>query len=148
MNNQKQIDLRFGFKSENDIHEYLETYFGKLLRTEENKDMGKYYEFDKYNEDVFIEMKTRRIKHNQYNSLMFGFNKLKKGRELQKANPNLRIFYLWRCLDGVYYWEQDTTAHKIIYSGRTDRGKDEMDDLVHIATEDLKPLAPFVFRHN
>ena len=99
MNNQKQIDLRFGFKSENDIHEYLETYFGKLLRTEENINMGKYYEFDKYNEDVFIEMKTRRINHNQY-------------------------------------------------SGRTDRGTDERDDLVHIATEDLKPLAPFVFRHN
>ena len=72
MNEIQKKDLRYGYQSESDIHEFLETYFGKLQNTKDNQDMGEFYEFDKYNENVFIEMKTRRIKHNQYGSLMFG----------------------------------------------------------------------------
>ena len=66
MNNTKRNDLNFGFKSEEEIHVILEEEFGKLLRSSKNPEMGKYYEFDKYNEDYFIEVKTRRIKHNQF----------------------------------------------------------------------------------
>tara|TARA_R110001592_G_scaffold82881_2_gene245372 strand:+ start:5154 stop:5591 length:438 start_codon:yes stop_codon:yes gene_type:complete len=145
MNTQKEIDLRYGFKSEEEIHQYLESYFGELLRTDENEEMGKYYEFDKYNDKLYLELKTRRINHNQYSSLMFGKNKLIKGRELKEANPSLRIFFLWRCLDGVYYWELDSSEHTIQFSGRTDRGRDERADLVHIKTEDIKPLSSFSF---
>ena len=76
---------------------------------------------------------------------MFGKNKLIKGRELKEANPSLRIFFLWRCLDGVYYWELDSSEHTIQFSGRTDRGRDERADLVHIKTEDIKPLSSFSF---
>lgn len=91
----QQVDLEFGFRSEEETHEYLESVFGKLMNTKDNREMGNYFEFDKYNDDYFIEMKTRRIKHNQYESLFFGVNKLDKGDELLKENPNLRIFYLW-----------------------------------------------------
>tara|TARA_R110000744_G_scaffold102702_2_gene197301 strand:- start:11496 stop:11939 length:444 start_codon:yes stop_codon:yes gene_type:complete len=143
MNNIKEIDLRFGYKSEDEIHTYLENYFGELLRTSENEHMGKYYEFDKYNDKVYLEIKTRRINHNQYPTLMFGQNKLIKGRELKQANPTLRIFFLWRCLDGVYYWELDASEHTIIFSGRTDRGKDERSNLVHIKTEHINCLDSF-----
>ena len=143
MNNIKEIDLRFGYKSEEEIHKYLENYFGELLRTSENEDMGKYYEFDKYNDKVYLEIKTRRINHNQYSSLMFGQNKLIKGRELKRANPAVRIFFIFRCLDGVYYWELDASEHTIQFSGRTDRGRDERCDMVHIKTENLKSLDSF-----
>ena len=52
--------------------------------------MGEYYEFDKYNEDCYIEIKGRRIYHNQYPSLMFGYNKYLKGEELLQDNPDLK----------------------------------------------------------
>jgi len=140
MNNTKRNDLNFGFKSEEEIHVILEEEFGTLLRSSKNPEMGKYYEFDKYNEDYFIEVKTRRIKHNQYPSLFFGNNKLIKGDELLKKNPNLRIFYLWRCNDGIYGWEHKSSEYTIEKRGRCDRGKDEFDDCVDIKQKYIKPL--------
>ena len=140
MNNIQKNDLNFGFKSEEQIHVILEEEFGKLLRSSKNPEMGKYYEFDKYNEDYFIEVKTRRIKHNQYPSLFFGNNKLIKGDELLKKNPNLRIFYLWRCNDGIYGWEHKSSEYTIEKRGRCDRGKDEFDNCVDIKQKYIKPL--------
>ena len=136
----QQKDLSFGFKSEDDIHEILEGYFGKLLKSKFNPEMGKYYEFDKYNEEYFIEIKSRRIRHNQYESLFFGKNKLIKGEELLKKAPHLRIFYLWRCNDGIFGWEHKSTEYSIKKRGRCDRGKDEYDDCVDIITKNIKPL--------
>ena len=140
MNNIKRNDLNFGFKSEEQIHAILEEEFGTLLRSSKNPEMGKYYEFDKYNEDYFIEVKTRRIKHNQYPSLFFGNNKFIKGEELLKINPNLRIFYLWRCNDGIYGWEHGSSEYTIEKRGRCDRGKDEFDNCVDIKQKYIKPL--------
>ena len=132
MNKQKQADLKLGFQSEKDIHHILETKFGLLKNTSDNKDMGMYYAFDKYNDKCFIEIKTRRINHNQYPTLMFGLNKYEKGCELIKKNPSLRIFYMWKCYDGLYYWEHDESLHEIKFSGRVDRGIDERNNLIHI----------------
>jgi hypothetical protein len=140
MNNIKRTDLNFGFKSEEQIHAILEEEFGTLLRSSKNPEMGKYYEFDKYNEDYFIEVKTRRIKHDQYPSLFFGNNKLIKGEELLKKCPHLRIFYLWRCNDGIYGWEHKSSEYTIEKRGRCDRGKDEFDDCVDIKQKYIKPL--------
>lgn len=140
MNNIKRNDLNFGFKSEEEIHTILEQEFGTLLRSSKNPEMGKFYEFDKYNEDYFIEVKTRRIKHDKYPSLFFGNNKLIKGDELLKKRPDLRIFYLWRCNDGIYGWEHKSSEYTIEKRGRCDRGKDEFDDCVDIKQEFINPL--------
>jgi hypothetical protein len=101
--NKKEIDLQLGYRSEEEIHSYLESFFGTLKKTKDNIKYGKYFEFDKYNDSVFIELKTRRIKHNQYHSLFFGKNKFIKGEKLLHDNPSLQIIYLWRCLDGVLH---------------------------------------------
>ena len=136
----QQEDLRFGFLSEEQSHEYLETVFGKLLNTKDNKKFGKYFEFDKYNENYFIEMKTRRIPHNRYDSLFFGVNKLDKGDEILKENPNLRIFYLWRCEDGIYGWEHRSSEFEVCNRGRCDRGRREVDLCVDVKQKFIKPL--------
>ena len=140
MNNIQRNDLNFGFKSEEDIHHILEDVFGNLLRSKKNPEMGEFYEFDKYNEDYFIEVKTRRIKHDKYNTLFFGENKLIKGDELLKKCPHLRIFYLWRCNDGIYGWEHRSSEYDVCKRGRCDRGKDEFDDCVDINQQFIKPL--------
>ncbi len=140
MNKQKQIDLKYGFKSEEEQHEYLETIFGTLLRSKNNPEMGEYYEFDKYNDSFYIEMKTRRIKKRQYPTLFFGKNKLIKGDEILKKNPNLRIIYLWRCNDGVVWWEHRSSPFEIAQRGRCDRGKDEFDDCVDIEQKYIKTI--------
>ena len=140
MNKQKEIDLRFGFKSEEDIHEYLESFFGSLQKTKDNNKMGEMYEFDKYNDKYMIEMKSRRIRHNQYESLFFGENKFIKANQILKDNPNIRIFYLWRCNDGVFGWEHDTTPYRIMMRGRRDRGKEEIDSCIDILHKYIQPI--------
>lgn len=140
MNSIQKRDLEFGFKSEEDIHQSLEAIFGKLMKSKLNPEMGEFYEFDKYNDNYFIEMKTRRIPHNKYESLFFGDNKLDKGDELLKKSPHLRIFYLWRCNDGVFGWEHRSTEFEIRKRGRTDRGKNEIDYCVDIKQKFIKPL--------
>jgi len=140
MDYRKQQDLNLGFKSENDIHQTLENVFGTLLNTKDNQDMGEYFEFDKYNDNFMIEIKTRRIIHNQYPTLIFGENKLRKGDELINQNPNLRIFYLWKCNDGIYGWEHRTTDYYVSQMGRYDRGRREVDDCVNIKQCNIKPL--------
>lgn len=138
MNTIKKNDLQFGFNSEEKIHGFLEGFFGSLTDTRE--EYGEYYEFDKYNDDCFIEIKTRRIRHDQYYSLMFGENKSIKAEELKRNNPDLRIFFIWVCTDGTYYWEHGSTEHTVELSGRTDRGCDERNACCHIKTSDLKEL--------
>jgi hypothetical protein len=140
MDYRKQQDLNLGFKSENDINQTLENVFGKLFNTKDNQDMGEYFEFDKYNDNFMIEIKTRRIIHNQYPTLIFGENKLRKGDELINQNPNLRIFYLWKCNDGIYGWEHRSTDYYVSQMGRYDRGRREVDDCVNIKQCNIKPL--------
>tara|TARA_R110000737_G_scaffold203207_1_gene222322 strand:- start:1704 stop:2147 length:444 start_codon:yes stop_codon:yes gene_type:complete len=138
MNSIKVNNLKMGIKSEYEIHSHLENYFGKLNNTDER--FGKHFEFDFFNESVYVELKTRNVKHNQFPTLIFGENKLFKGDELLKANPNLRIFYLFRCIDGIYYWEHRSTNHTKGMIKRIDRGKVELSMCVHIKTYDLKKL--------
>lgn len=138
--NKQQNDKSFGFKNENDIHKILEEYFGTLFKTKLNPEMGDYYEFDKYNEKYFIEIKSRRIKHNQYESLFFGENKFKKGNEILKKCPHIRIFYLWKCNDGIYGWENRSSEYEICKRGRCDRGKDEYNNCIDIKLKYIKPL--------
>ena len=136
--NKKENDLNFGYKSESDIHEILEEYFGTLKNT---KDIyGKYFEFDKVNDNYFIEIKTRRINHNQYDSLFFGKNKFVKGKELLEENPELRIFYLWKCCDGIFGWEHNSSPYSIKMQGRCDRGRDEYNECIDIQQKYIKPL--------
>lgn len=140
MNKQKERDLSFGFQSEEDIHEFLETYFGTLLKTKENSEMGQHYEFDKYNDTYMIEMKTRRIVHDKHESLFFGENKFQKAEELLQVNPGLKIYYLWRCNDGVYGWLHNSTPFRRMKRGRWDRGKQEIDNCIDILQEYIKPI--------
>jgi hypothetical protein len=152
MNKQKINDLEYGFRSEEEIHGILEEQFGTLFRSSKNPEMGKFYPFDKYNEEYFIELKTRRILHDKHETLFFGLNKLEKADNLLKKNPFLRIFYLWRCKDGIYGWEHRSSEYKICKRGRNDRGIDEFDDCVDIKQKYIKPLKnlldDFLTTHN
>ena len=139
--NKKQKDLSFGFKSESDIHEILEEYFGTLKNTEDITEYGRHFEFDKVNDEFFIEVKTRRINHNQYDSLFFGKNKFLKGNQLLEENPNVRIFYLWRCHDGIFGWEHDSSEYKIKIQGRCDRGRAEYTECIDVKQKNIKSLA-------
>lgn len=131
-------DIKYGNENENNIHNILEDKFGKLYNTKDNPNMGKYFEFDKYNDKYFIEIKNRRINHNKHNTLFFGKNKYDKGEELLQQNKDLKIFYIWNCLDGIWCWQHNSSEYKICERGRCDRGIREFDICIDINIQYIK----------
>jgi len=140
MNNIKQKDLKTGAKGEEEVYAYLSNLFSGLKRTKDNVNYGKYFEFDYYTDEMFIELKTRNITLNQYPTLMFGKNKFLKGEELLKENPDLDIIYLFNLKDGLYYWTHNSSAYTTKYSGRCDRGKKEYTECIHVETKYFKKI--------
>lgn len=90
-------DLKYGEEQEDIIKPQLESFFNKSLIKNKNK----YGTIDFYNveKDIYIELKSRRINHNQYKTLIIGHNKIK-----YLGNLNIENKYLvWNCKDGLYY---------------------------------------------
>lgn len=132
-------DLSFGEREEEYKLPILQTFFGNDLQSTKEK-YGKKFEFDYFDEHCFIEMKSRRINFGHYPTLMFGKNKLIKGDQLLDENPNLRIFYIWNCLDCLVFWEHRSSPYTIRISGRCDRGRDEFSECIHIENQYIKKL--------
>jgi len=141
MNKIKQNDLVVGEKSENEMITYFSKFFGKLDFT------NKYDNFDFFNNEFYVELKTRNILHNQYPTLFFSENKFYKGLDLIKKH-NKRIVFIWRCNDGCYFWElkKDNYQEEGFFAigGRVDRGKKEIYNLFNVKCEFIKPLEEFI----
>jgi hypothetical protein len=137
MNPVKQNDLLFGLSQEEKIKHKLEEKFGTLTK------LDKYNNFDFCNDKYFIEVKSRRIKHNRYDTLFFDEIKLKKAKEIIKKG--YEIFFVFNCTDGIWCWEfKDDKMYENEYfislGGRWDRGKEEISRMVNVKTEYLELL--------
>jgi hypothetical protein len=95
----KNEDLEFGLRSEEKNKASLESFFGMGL-----KKTGKFDPMDYTNETqtIFIEMKTRRIKHNQYPTALIGKNKV----DFCKSS-DATCYFVYVYLDGMFYVKYD-----------------------------------------
>ena len=116
MNNQYLLDISFGLREEEVIKPFLEGHYGKLTK------LDKYHPFDFENGDFLIEVKSRRIPHNKYNTMMFNYSKIEK---LESYNTEKIALFVFNCLDGIYCWEYDSSQFTIGRGGRCDRGFNE-----------------------
>ena len=118
MTSKYKENILYGLKQEKAIHTKLEGIYGKLETTD-------YWSpIDFKNENYMIELKSRRIKHNQYKTLIFGKNKL--NYFLENRTTNEKFIVIWRCLDGDYMWEYRDDCEYV-----------SIDDLIHIKTKDI-----------
>ena len=135
-NNEIKInDLAFGFLAEDKYLPIIKNYFNNdnIKKTPQNN------LFDYECDGIKIELKSRRINHNKYNTLIFGKNKYDKG--LEYIQNNEKVYFIFNCLDGLYIWEQ--TLEEIPQfkrGGRNDRGRPEYTDLAHIPISWLKKI--------
>ena len=134
----QKIDLQFGLTNEIYKKKKKENIFGELKKTKNTYD-----NFDFYNNNFFIELKTRRINHNKYNSLYFDKCKYDKGLEYLKKG--FRVIFIWDCIDKMVLWElkSDEKVSYFKYGGRTDRGKEEISKLCNIPTKHLINYSDF-----
>lgn len=96
----KNEDLVFGLNSEINTKPKLEAFFGCGLHK-----TGTYDAMDYTNDEqtVFIELKTRRVAHNQYPTALIGKNKV----DFCATNENADCFFVYVYMDGTYFIKYD-----------------------------------------
>lgn len=130
-NPQYLADMSFGFGEEETIKPKLEEHFGKLQK------LDKYNPFDFENEEFIIEVKSRRIPHDKYNSLMFNYSKLEK---LEGYEDKKEAIFVFNCEDGIFYWVYDSSQFTIGRGGRCDRGCNEYSVMAFVPIEHIKSI--------
>jgi hypothetical protein len=87
-------DLVFGTTSEEKNQTNLESIFNKKLIYR-----GKFSAFD-FDDGAtfFVELKTRRIRHDQYPTALIGANKV----EIARNNPTRTYWFVFSYIDGMY----------------------------------------------
>lgn len=124
-------DLNMGKSNENKVLTFLNGFCCKdplIKRT------NKRAVIDFYNSCSEAELKSRRVKHNQYKDTMVGLNKILKA-EKDTSKKLYRFYFLFT--DGLYYWDYNKEQYTIRKGGRWDRGRPEIKEYAYVDVNDL-----------
>jgi hypothetical protein len=102
----KSDDLEFGLKEEERICPLLEKYFNRRLTKPENQ-------FEKYDlkaKCLRIEIKTRRLYHNEYSTAYI--TKYKTDYAMKASKFNKECYFVFNYTDGIYVIKYDTKLFK------------------------------------
>lgn len=138
---QKERDLMLGDIGEDKILSYLQNNVDKNIKKYTDKyNIKDYYLLDENGKLIKEwELKTRRIRHNQYPTLVFGYNKYEDS--LNKISKGIAQTYLFNCSNGIYKWDMiDVEKQKNeFYKGDicNKRRNDKPHPAIHIYTEHL-----------
>jgi len=128
-------DLEFGGIQENNLLPIFRGKFDALLcKTNKNAIV------DYISPKTTLELKSRNCKHNTYDSVMIGKNKIDYAILSKK-----KVILAFNYIDGVYYYEfkkEDVDNGNIEFKmgGRVDRGRDERKIYAFINTSILQYL--------
>jgi hypothetical protein len=93
-------DLTYGTTNETTVLDKLQTFFGQTLQRQ-----GGYEVMDYTNpgRTIYVELKTRRIRHDQYPTAIIGLNKV---MWCQK-DPSKEYYFVFCYTDGIYSIKYD-----------------------------------------
>jgi len=131
---QKKRDLKFGMDSETYLLPKFKEIFGNNLEQNNQYDI-----FDYENENFMIELKTRRIRHDQFYDLQIGLNKL----EFAFQTKDKISVIVWNCIDGLYYWIPKAKQFDVRMGGTQKRGWNEKKLCAFVPCKYIKPLEEF-----
>ena len=125
-----ESEYAYGRASETMLASIMMKRFGVLPSPD------KYAHFDFESKDTIVELKTRRVLSTAYNDYMINGCKLTAARKSGK-----RAFFVFRFLDGVFYWEYDPSIKlRTDFNGRRDRGCDERQFMHYLPASLFKPI--------
>lgn len=137
MNKKKIEDIEFGLSKEKEYFEVIKEQLDNTLRQSDNK----FSLFDFFGENSYVELKSRKVRHNQYPDTMVGYNKI----EFAEKSPSNKVYFVFSFTDGLYYYqfnkEHIGKGIRIDYGGRTDRGENEIKKYAYIDTSLLKLIS-------
>ena len=92
-------DLSYGISREVSLHNQIEELVGDTV---ERKGGMSVFDYNNKAKTVFVELKSRRIKHDAYNTALIGLNKIEAC-----INPDVDYYFVYSYLDGIYYIKYD-----------------------------------------
>ena len=129
------VDFNLGESSELSLLPVLKKYFNddNIIRT------NRYDTFDyTNNNNILIELKTRTNTKDKYEDTMINIAKVNKCKKLSKTNE---IYFMFKFIDGVYFWKYNTTDQLTKrLGGRLDRSNKEIKEYYYINVSLLKEL--------
>lgn len=142
MPNQKE-DLAFGRQSENDNLELLQQF----LQTTLNKtDDYCVYDFESDDKSIMVELKSRRIRHDQYETVFIGWNKIVFCERMTREGVKFHLAFAFS--DGLYTIQYDPelfsdfeVRHDFRRSARED-ASNAPSSICMIPTKHLKKVEP------
>ena len=95
-------DKNFGLNNEMKYLAPLSKYFNTTFKKYDNN----YSLLDFYSDDkIFLEMKSRRLNHNQYPTAIFNIPKIDEFNNRININNDSKLYIVFIYLDGIYYIE-------------------------------------------
>lgn len=138
-----RADKQFGSYNERQYLPTFSRFFNTTLqKTEDEFDPLDYCDVPK---NIYVELKSRRIKHNDYETCLIGANKVAKCEENLRANPNTKHYFCYAYTDGLYYIEYNTELFSTFKRNLYQRGErsditDNPKETVFIPTNLLQPI--------
>jgi len=133
-------DYKYGIRKEHQLKNVLECAFkSELIKT------TNYHPFDFHNVDhsLYIEVKSRKCPHNQYDTTIIPYSKYEYGNKLKKRNKNVMVYYVFNFTDKIMCIEHShinfTAVRMFKRKARCDY-VDRVQRYGYIDVSDLTPL--------
>jgi hypothetical protein len=92
-------DLSYGISREVSLHNQIEELVGDSI---ERRGGMSVFDYSNKAKTIYVELKSRRINHDQYPTALIGLNKVEFC-----SNPEVDYYFAYSYLDGIYYIKYD-----------------------------------------
>jgi hypothetical protein len=99
----QRADLTFGLQSESDNLELLQQFLQTTLKRTD--DAYCVYDFESDDKSVMVELKSRRIRHDQYDTVFIGWNKIVFCERMTREGVKFHLAFAFS--DGLYTIQYD-----------------------------------------
>lgn len=130
---EKNNDIFYGLDQEKKTLEILKLYFKDENIIKNNR----FSIIDFESDSKLIELKSRRVKYNQYPTTIVGINKIE-----QFKKSNKKCYFIFNFIDGLYYIEYSSNFDKYLIKNEyiIRDGIKEYKKNCHIPINDLKKI--------
>ncbi len=118
----KQFYMNYGFQREKDLKPIIENIVGEQLNLTEQFDR---FDYVGQNEKIKVELKSRRMKHNQYPDIMVSYGKIVEAKKL--ISRGYKIYFCFNCEDGLFYTQYTGGALRRGQGGNFQNGERSKD---------------------
>ena len=95
----QSADLIYGTSREVSLHNQIEELVGDTV---ERKGGMSIFDYTNKTNTIYVELKSRRIRHDEYPTALIGLNKVEFC-----SDPNVDYYFAYSYLDGFYYIKYD-----------------------------------------